>query len=62
VYVRSGMRLTISALTNSRIKYRRISVYRENFWRTGFSLIAMHTGSSSKIAFTADCYSLVKLV
>jgi len=53
--VRGGISLTILALTNSRTKYRRISMCRENFRRTGFSLIAIQAKLSSKMSVAVDC-------
>ena len=43
------------ALTNSRTKHRWISMCRENFRRTGLSLIAMHARLSSKTSVAAVC-------
>jgi len=53
--LRSGISLTIPALTNSRTKNRRVSMCRENFWRRGFSLIAIHAKQYSKMSVAVDC-------
>ena len=47
--------VTILALTNSRTKYRQISMCRENLRRTGFSLIAIQAKLSSKMSVAVDC-------
>jgi len=52
----SGISSRIPALTISRIKYHQISMYRENFRRIVFLLIAIHARLSSKISFAADCW------
>jgi len=49
------MSVTIPDLTNSRIKYRQISMCRENFQHTGVSLIVVHTRLSPKISVATDC-------
>ena len=56
VCVRSGISLRILALSSSLTKYRRISMCRENFRRTGFSLIAMHAKLSSKMSRAVNCW------
>ena len=53
--VQSGISLAILTLTNLRLKHRRISICRDNFRRTGFSLIVMHAKLSSKKSAAAVC-------
>ena len=53
--VRRGISLTILALTNSRTKYRRISICLENFRSTGFLLISIQAKLSSKMSVSVDC-------
>jgi len=47
LFVRKGTSLRNPARTSSRTKYKRISIWRENFRRTGFSLIATQARLSS---------------
>ena len=59
--VRRGISLIIPALTNSRTKHRRISMCRENFRRTGFSLRAIQAKLSSKMSVSkiAQCFAQI---
>jgi len=54
--MRNGISLTIPVLANSRTRYRQISMCREEFLRTGVSLIVMYAKLSSKMSVTADCW------